>query len=177
MMIGVSKMHIQTIAKLTLLSAMLASTAGCTKQDLASADANAANGANQRTVKTGAGLDFSVKMQKAIAANGQYSATLSVSHDYAGKNLTLSATADDALRLGSKSATLPMTKGRNATWTIPFTTTTDGVYYINIIGTVAGSNGKSEARAYAIRVEVGDQSKNKKPAVDEMILPAEETIS
>ena len=170
-------MRYQTIATLALVSGLMIGTTACSKQIAGSANTGVSESAHARTVKTGAGLDFSYAMQKPVKANTRHSVTLTIDHSYGGQNLSLTASADAAVQLATKSVSLPLAAGRNATWTIPFTATADGVYYINILGSVIGANGNSEARAYAVRVEVGDQSKNQKPAVKEVILPAEEKIS
>lgn len=176
-MIGVVKMYYQTAGTLALLSAMMISTIACTKQIATKTESIAAETVGPRTVKTGAALNFSHRMQSPIVANTSQSVTLTVSHDYAGQPLSLTATSDAAVQLGAKTAAMTLTKGRSATWTIPFTVTADGVYYINIIGTVKRADGNVEARAYAIRVQVGNQVEIKKPAPSEILLPAEENIS
>jgi hypothetical protein len=176
-MIGVNKMFFQTTARLTLLSAALLSTGACTKKIAGPSDTIASEASQPSTVKTGAALDFSHRMQASIKENSSNSVTLNIAHSYSGENLLLTASSDDGLKLAAKSTNMSLAKGQNATWTIPFTTTTNGLYYINIMGTVKGADGNTQFRAYAVRVEVGDQSGVKKPASKEVILPAQEKIS
>jgi hypothetical protein len=176
-MIGVNKMRNQTIAKLALLSAVLVSAGACTKQVAGPSDIAAAETGQPRTVKVGAGLEFSHRMQGSVKENSSNSVTLKISHNYSGENLSLTATSEDTLRLASKSTSIALVKGQNVTWTIPFTTTGNGLYYINIMGTVTDASGNSQFRAYAVRVEVGDQVQTKKPTPKEIVLPAEEKIS
>ncbi len=170
-------MFFQTTAKLALLSAVILSTGACTKEIAGPSDTAVSKSSQISTVKVGAALDFSHRMQASVKENSSNSVTLNISHSYSGENLLLTASSDDALKLAAKSTSMSLAKGKNATWTIPFTTTTNGLYYINIMGTVKGADGNSQFRAYAVRVEVGDQSGVKKPASKEVILPAEEKIS
>lgn len=167
----------QTTIKLAFLSALLAASGACTKEVAGPSKVASAETTNPRTVKTGAGLDFAARMQTPLAAGSPHSVTLVISHAYAGQNLTLTADANPEVQLGAKSTVIALAKGKDATWTIPFTATKDGLYYINIIGKVAGSDGTAEARAYAVRLEVGEQIKSLKPTPKEIILPAEEKIS
>lgn len=170
-------MYYQTAGKLVFLSALLISTTACTRQTATPNESVAAKTVSVRTVKTGAALNFSHRMQSPLVANTSQSVTLIVSHDYAGQPLSLTATSDAAVQLATKTAAMTLIKGRSATWTIPFTVTADGLYYINIIGTVRGADGNAEARAYAIRLPVGNQVEIKKPTPKEILLPAEEKIS
>jgi hypothetical protein len=173
-MIGVNKMHYRNLAKLTLLSVVLLGASACNKQSTKVSNAGAVN---PRTVKTGAALDFTHRMAGPISPNSNGTVTLEIAHDYSGETLALSATADSAIRLGAKSTNIALVKDRAATWTIPFTTTANGAYYINVMGTVKDSGGQAQFRAYAVRVEVGEQTKSNKPAPKEVILPADEKIS
>jgi hypothetical protein len=177
MMIGVSTMHYKTTAKLTFLVALLAGTGACTKKDGGIPEAAASHSVTRQTVKAGAALEFSHRMQASIKANTSNSVTVNMSHGYAGQSVTLTANADKSLKLATSEKTIPLVKGQTATWTIPFSTSADGLYYINIIGIVKEADGTSQARAYSVRVEVGDQIKNNKPIPKEVIMPAEEKIS
>ncbi|MFC4292919.1 hypothetical protein ACFOWX_10895 [Sphingorhabdus arenilitoris] len=171
---------------LSLLVAAV-TTSGCTEnkvaalQDGAAADASKAaehGGKEHRTVKVGAGLSFTHDMPTGtLQPGGSYSTTVKIVHGYTGGTLSLTANADDGLTLGARQTAMQLAKGSAASWTIPFKTSANGVYYINMVGTVTKADGASEARAYSIRVEVGDQSRQQKPALKEVILPAEEQIS
>ena len=170
-------MQYQTTARLAFLAALLASAGACANNSGGAIDAVASKTVTPRTVKAGAAIEFSHKMQASLKANTSNSVTVIMSHDYAGQNVVLSANADDALKLGVTATTIPLVKGQIATWTIPFTTSANGLYYINVIGRVKGADGNTQARAYSIRVEVGQQIQSKKPTPKEVTLPAEEKIS
>ena len=177
MMMGVSKVLYQTTAKLVFFAALLASTGACSKSSGESFGATASQAATPRTVKSGAALEFSHRMQTPIRANASNSVTIIMSHSYAGQSAVITASADNSLKLAAKEIIMPLVKGQKAMWTIPFTASADGLYYINIIAKVTGADGNMQARAYAIRVEVGQQVQNKKPTPREIILPADEKIS
>lgn len=179
-------MYHKTMISPLLLVVLLISTNGCMNENsgvakIAKGDASHGSTATgktiKETVKSGAALEFSYRMQKPVTANVAHSVTILVDHDYVGQSLTLTASADAAVRLSSASATARLSKDRQVSWTIPFTATADGLYYINVFGTVTDANGATQSRAYAVRVEVGDQSGQKKPPPAEIILPANEKIS
>jgi hypothetical protein len=177
MMMGVSKMLYQTTAKLVFLAALLTSAGACSKTNGGSLSAGESQTVKPRTVKSGAALEFSHRMQTPIRANASHSVTIIMSHSYAGQSAVITASADSSLKLAAKEIIMPLVKGQKATWTIPFTASVDGLYYINIIAKVTGADGNMQARAYAVRVEVGQQVQSKKPTPREIILPAEEKIS
>lgn len=170
--------------KLALVALSLSGMSGCAQQPSGSANAKTGDAKTSMAAKNhtpvpkyGAALRYDYKMQKPVRANSNHSVTIVVDHDYAGQNLALTASADDGIAIATNRTSLPLVKGRKATWTIPFTTNADGLYYINVIGSVPGFDGSVETRAYSVRVEVGNQPKQNKPVVKEVILPAEETIS
>ncbi|MFM9853806.1 MAG: hypothetical protein ACKVOJ_13530 [Sphingomonadaceae bacterium] len=166
--------------KIALLSALLVTVGACAKETASAAKTSATTGtkaAQNRTVKEGAALDFSFRMQTPVRANAPHSVTIDIEHGYAGQSLSLAANADGAVQLGTTATTISLTKGRAASWTIPFTATADGTYYINVIGQVVGPDGVMLGRAYAVRVEVGNQIAKPKLTPKEVVLPAQEKIN
>ena len=196
-MIGMDNMLSPKITSLLIAGAIAMSISGCGTESVVDAGDTKAVGEHQhgatpadksasntgtepagnRTVKTGAALQFTHDMPSApLRANGSYNVKVNVAHNYSGQTLILEATADSGLNIASKSTSIQLIPGSTASWNIPFTTGTDGLYYIDMVGTVIDANGSKQARAYSVRVEVGDQSAQKKQSVDEVILPAEEEI-
>jgi hypothetical protein len=164
--------------KLAFVALTLIGVSGCVQQASESANAKiAASNDHQPIPKYGAALRYDYQMEKPVRANSSHSVTIVIDHDYPGQNLSLTAHTEGGISLDVESMSLPLVKDRKATWTVPFTTKSDGVYYINILGSVTGPDGNVTSRAYSVRVEVGNQSVQQKPAVKEVILPAEETIS
>jgi hypothetical protein len=178
MMFGDKEMLNRPVIKLTLIALIFSGVSGCGQQANESAHAKSTRIKNHAPIpKYGAALRYDYQMEKPVQANASHSVTIVVDHDYAGGNLSLTANAEDGIDLSVKSASMPLIKGRKSTWTIPFTTKADGLYYINVLGSVTELDGRIQARAYSVRVDVGNPSVQQKPAVKEVILPAEETIS
>ncbi len=171
------KMSYENTARVLFLSTLLISTVSCAQQAAAPSEVAATEPVTPRTVKTGAALSYSYQMQTPIVANRAHNVSLIITHDYAGQTLSLTANSDPLVRLSAKSIAMPLIKGKVAVWTLPFTATADGVFYIEFVGTVKSEDGNTQARAYAVRVKVGDAVEIKKPAPKEIILPAEEKIS
>lgn len=168
-----------TIIGTAILSVMLVTVGACANATAIAAPKNPTTGSkatDRRTVKEGAALNFSSQMQTPVRANAPHSVRITIAHGYAGETLSLTANADDAVRLGTTATTIVLTKGRVAAWTIPFTATADGAYYINIIGKVVGRDRNTLGRTYAVRVEVGNQVPKSKIVPKEVILPAQEKI-
>ncbi|NJM51810.1 MAG: hypothetical protein HC843_13870 [Sphingomonadales bacterium] len=167
---------------LPLLAAGMIALGGCTAGQSDAGEALAGkepshSDKRHQTVKVGAALTFTHIMPTGrLQPGGNYSAALTIKHGYSGGTLSLSANADEGIILGVRQSAVQLTKSGAVNWNIPFKTNANGVYYINIIGTVTKADGSTEARAYSIPVEVGDQSGQKKPALKEVILPAEEEI-
>lgn len=172
---------------LPLLAVLSICAAGCSTEGSNAASSVAAvesaeqtkpngNAPSTNTVKSGAGLRFFHQMERPVAANSAHSVTLSIGHDYPGQNLALTASADDGLSLAADRNVAALVQGRNAQWTIPFTARANGVYYINVIGTVAVPGRASESRVYAVRVEVGPQNQAQKPRLEEVVLTADEKV-
>ena len=186
MMSGANNMYIKAAIKLMLSTAILAGASACSGRNANPPVAAAPDGiqaknlsepSGQRTVKTGAGLRYSYRMATPVAPNASHSVTIDIAHSYSGGTLSLTATADDGIKLATARANMQLSRGNKISWTIPFTTSGNGLYYINMIGTVSAADGSVQSRAYSVRVEVGDQSASQKPAVKEVILPAQEDIS
>jgi hypothetical protein len=193
-MLGDKEMLNRPMTKLALIALTLTGLSGCGQQNspvaggtkIAQADTVAVKAdpaaleraKNHKPVpKYGASLTYDYQMQKPIAANASHSVTIAVDHEYPGQNLSLAANVEGDLTLAVNNASLPLVKGRKASWTIPFTTGADGVSYINVIGSVKDADGSVLSRVYSVRVKVGNQPEQQKPAVKEVILPAQETIS
>lgn len=176
---------------LALAAISLLGTSGCAKNDAGGSKQAAStspalkrgqgdnaiyNETRGGTVKSGSGLRFSHRIEQPVNANSGNQVTISVGHDYPGQNLSLTAYADEGLALTASRTSVPLSAGRDASWTIPFRTAGDGVYYINVIGSVRRPDGGQDSGVFSVRVEVGEQRPKTKTLVDEVILPAEEKI-
>ncbi len=122
------------------------------------------------TIKPGAGVTFSHKLRAPVQAGESGVVDLTIEEAYATGILKLETSGTDGLNVfgSSVSARESMADRQTHSWSLNYQAEADGVYYLNVLATVESDNQPGSARAYAIRIEVGDISK---AAPDDKVTP------
>ena len=132
-----------------------------------------------RTIKPGAALAFSHKF-RSPPRTGIYSVVeITIKDDYDDGVMRATAIGDDGLEVfGAPAAfSYAMAGPAPGVWDVSVKPLADGVHYLKINAQVEKDGVPGPARAYAVRIEVGDAASEKADgAVEAIEMQADETI-
>lgn len=142
------------------------------------------------TIKPGASVSFRHETSGPVPVDGTGYVTITVNEGYPYGTLELAATANSGLEVIGPGAqhSVNMADGTTHVWRVDYQGLTDGVHYLNVTASANLSAEAGEARAYSVRIEVGDwktaqaESEAAKPMEMQsdgemaVVMSAEETI-
>lgn len=139
------------------------------------------------TIKPGAAVEFSHRMQSPTRIGDVGTAVVTVSEGYESGSLRLIARASEGLELVSSEnlATLSMAGSRDHVVNVRFRARSEGVHYLSLTGEVSDNAGQKAVRNFSMRVQIGNApAKAAKPGLAKdgkgapiILMPATETIS
>lgn len=110
------------------------------------------------TIKPGAAVEFSHRIDGATKVGDIGTAVVTVAEDYDSGSLRLIAHADEGLELvsGENIATLSMAGAGKKVVNIRFRVLSEGVHYLSLTGEASDRGGQKSFRSTSMRVQIGN---------------------